>query len=265
MNPGKKDSLGLRILSASVGVPLFLSVSWVGGWPLLFLVSALYFVGLRENLRLLKGVGLAPHPRIAYAIALLLVSVTYLDPRDYPAAFVYALLVAVVPLVFWFPRYSPPDAGITFLSAAYLSLFLYLYLLRLLPYGRSWLFLALLTTWAFDTVAYFAGRYFGRRRITPQLSPGKTVEGFTAGLLASGIAGALFGFWLPVSPWLLFILGLLTGITAQVGDLVFSAVKRAAGCKDAGALIPGHGGVLDRFDSMLLTAPLVYVAASLLV
>ncbi|MGQ9512558.1 phosphatidate cytidylyltransferase [Thermodesulfitimonas sp.] len=254
----------LRIITALVGVPVLLLVAWKGGGVLLLAVGALYLAGLRENLRLLSGVGLAPSPLVAYLIALTLLLVTYFYPEQFPGALVYALLLSVLPLVVFFPRYSPPEAGVTFLSTSYLSLFLYLYLLRYLPQGRHWLLLALVVTWVFDTVAYFAGRYLGKRHLTPRLSPGKTVEGFAAGLFASALVASLFARWLPVGAFSLFLLGAAAGVAAQVGDLVFSAVKRAAGHKDAGRIIPGHGGVLDRFDSMLLTAPLIYVAARLL-
>jgi len=231
---------------------------------LIFLVGLLYFLGLRESLRLLSGVGLTPRPLLAYLSAAVLLLVTYADPGQYPSVLVCAVLLAVLPLVIFFPRYSPPEAGVVLLSTGYLSLFLYLYLLRCLPGGRSWLLLTLTVTWAFDTAAYFAGRYAGKRRLFPGLSPAKTLEGLIAGLLASGLAAALFAWWLPYSPFLLFGVGLAAGGAGQAGDLVFSAVKRAAGHKDAGQLIPGHGGVLDRFDSVLLTAPFIYAVARLL-
>lgn len=240
---------------------MFIIAAWWGQWSLFLLVGALYFIGIWEMLRLFSGIGLKSSFPLACFGGLVLLAAAYYDSGSYPAAFFYVLLICAVALVFLFPRYSPPEAGVTFFTTAYLSLFLYLYLLRLLPDGRQWLLLTLVATWAFDTVAYFAGRFFGKRRLTPVLSPGKTVEGFAAGLLGSAAASGLFAFWLPVNPMLLFILGLTVGITGQVGDLVFSAVKRAAGNKDAGYLIPGHGGVLDRFDSMLLTAPVVYMAA----
>uniref|UniRef100_A0A7C2IPC0 Phosphatidate cytidylyltransferase n=1 Tax=Ammonifex degensii TaxID=42838 RepID=A0A7C2IPC0_9THEO len=248
------------MVSAAAGIPVIILAAWWGKWPLLLLVSALYFAGLREMLRLLSGVGLKPPPLLAYLGGLILVAATYAG-KGVEGALVYVLLVCVVPLVFLFPRYTPPEAGIAFISVAYLSLFLYLYLLRLLPDGWYWLLLALVSTWSFDTAAYFAGRLWGRRRLTPNLSPGKSVEGLGAGLLVSAAAATLFALWLPVSPLRLGLLGLAVGAAGQIGDLVVSAVKRATGHKDAGSLIPGHGGVLDRFDSFLLTAPLVYFVA----
>mgnify|MGYP005849026627 CR=1 FL=1 len=261
----ERNKFWLRVISAIVGIPVILTVAWLGRWPLILFVGVLYFVGLWEMSRLLGETGVAPNLSLAYLGGLIVVCSAYAGNNGYPEALLYVLLVCTIPLVFLFPRYTPQEAGVTFLSAAYLSLYLYLYLLRLLPDGRYWLLLTLVATWAFDTLAYFAGRRFGKRRLAPELSPGKTVAGFVAGLCGSAAAAGLFVFWLPVGLPALFVLGLTLGIAGQIGDLVFSAVKRAAGLKDAGRLIPGHGGVLDRFDSMLLTAPLVYAAAQWLV
>jgi phosphatidate cytidylyltransferase len=114
-------------------------------------------------------------------------------------------------------------------------------------------------TWVNDTAAYFVGKFLGRRRLVPSLSPGKTLEGAVGGILGSLLVAIGFIFIYPSLPLLpLLVLGLLVGVAAQVGDLVESVFKRQVGVKDAGNLIPGHGGMLDRLDSMLFTAPLVY-------
>ncbi|HIE13322.1 MAG TPA: phosphatidate cytidylyltransferase [Desulfotomaculum sp.] len=256
------DSLILRLISAAAGIPLLILAAWWGGWLLILFVGVLYFTGVREMLRLLSGVGLTPRYLLAYVCGLVLVAAAYFRNGEYyPEALICCMLVCVLPLIFLFPRYTPPEAGVTFLSVAYLSLFFCLYLIRLLPNGFYWLLLTLVGTWAFDTLAYFVGRRFGRQRMTPELSPGKTLEGFCAGLAGSSVAAGIFAFYLPFNPLLLSLLGLVLGGVCQVGDLVLSAVKRATGHKDTGFLIPGHGGVLDRFDSMLLSAPAVYVVA----
>ncbi|MEW6181972.1 MAG: phosphatidate cytidylyltransferase [Bacillota bacterium] len=255
------DGLLVRVASALVGIPVFIMAAWWGQWPLFLLVAALYFTGIREMLRLAAGTGLKPSFSLAYAGGFVLLAAAYYDSASYPAALVCFLLICAVALVFLFPRYTLPEAGVTFFTTAYLSFFLYLYLLRLLPHGGQWLLLALVATWAFDIVAYFGGRFLGKRRLAPVLSPGKTLVGFISGLLGSAVASSLFSFWLPFDRVFLFGLGLVVGVAGQVGDLVFSAVKRTTGNKDTGCLIPGHGGVLDRFDSMLLTAPVVYMAA----
>lgn len=130
--------------------------------------------------------------------------------------------------------------------------------------GRSWLIFALLTTFATDSGAYFVGRLTGRHKMAPQLSPGKTWEGAAGGLAAALLAALLLSLLPPqylnlgLAWWLPALIGMAVGIAAQGGDLLESALKRWAGVKDAGALFPGHGGMLDRLDSPLLTIPLVY-------
>ena len=130
--------------------------------------------------------------------------------------------------------------------------------------GRSWLLFALLTTFATDSGAYFVGRLTGRHKMAPQLSPGKTWEGAAGGLAAAASAALLLSLLpqqylnLGLDGWQPALVGMAVGIAAQGGDLLESALKRLAGVKDAGALFPGHGGMLDRLDSLLLTLPLVY-------
>ena len=126
--------------------------------------------------------------------------------------------------------------------------------------GAAWIYATFAVTWAADSGAYFAGRAFGRHKMSPLLSPKKTWEGFAGGLLASIGAGvgivALLG--LPVSLTVGVLLGAIGAVGGTFGDLAESMLKRQAGVKDSGALIPGHGGLLDRIDSLLFTGPLVY-------
>jgi phosphatidate cytidylyltransferase len=134
-----------------------------------------------------------------------------------------------------------------------------------LAVGAIWTLTAILTTWASDTAAFFAGRAWGRHQLTPLLSPKKTWEGAAAGLTAATattLACALV-LGLPLSPLLAVAAGLLLGLVAQLGDLAESLLKRQTGVKDAGSAIPGHGGVLDRIDSLLFVLPAAYYLASL--
>ena len=130
--------------------------------------------------------------------------------------------------------------------------------------GRSWLIFALLTTFATDSGAYFVGRLAGRHKMAPQLSPGKTWEGAAGGLTAAVSVAMLLSLLPPqylnlgLDGWQPALIGMAVGIAAQGGDLLESGMKRFAGVKDAGSLFPGHGGMLDRLDSLLLTIPLVY-------
>ena len=133
--------------------------------------------------------------------------------------------------------------------------------LRLL--GPEWVLVALVPTWAADVVSYAVGSRFGTTRITPRISPGKTLEGTVAGFVAAAIAAFAVCVYFGVPPLATFVISLLAGPVGLVGDLLESAVKRSAGVKDSGALLPGHGGVLDRIDSLLLVAPLVALATRL--
>jgi phosphatidate cytidylyltransferase len=156
-------------------------------------------------------------------------------------------------------------AGVTTLGAAYVGgLLAFALLLRQGPAGPARVLAAALITWAGDIAAFYAGRTFGRRRLAPRVSPGKTVEGAVAGLLASALAGAAGGPWFWPGHLLLGAgAGALVGLAGQVGDLAESLLKRSLGAKDSGRLIPGHGGVLDRIDSLLFALPALYGLARL--
>ncbi len=127
------------------------------------------------------------------------------------------------------------------------------------PLFARWALLALAVTWAADIAAYAVGSRFGRRRIAPRLSPRKTLEGTIAGLAAAAFVALAFGVVYGLAPVGVAIVALLAGPAALAGDLIESALKRGAGAKDSGGLIPGHGGMLDRIDSLLLVAPVVYL------
>jgi len=136
-----------------------------------------------------------------------------------------------------------------------------LVLLRDVPNGRDWVYLALFSTFAVDTSAYFTGRAVGRHKLAPRISPKKTVEGFAGGY-AGGIAAAVLLNWalgLRIEPWHIAVLAALLPAAATLGDLAESAIKRSMHIKDASDLIPGHGGVLDRFDSLLFTFTLTWL------
>lgn len=251
---------GLRLFSALVGIPLLVAAVWCGGLYLLAVSTALMFLGARELSRICKQTCLqAPLP-LMLAGCLVLLVFTYIMRDGFPGPAVITILIMYsVAVVKLYPRLTPLDAAVTFTGTLYVGLILYFYLISTLGDGWIWLVFMLVCTWASDTLAYLVGQKWGKHRIAPALSPGKTVEGAVGGVLGSFLAAALVLLYNPVLPAVLvLVLGALVGVTAQVGDLVESAIKRQAGIKDAGGLIPGHGGILDRFDSMLFTAPLVY-------
>lgn len=133
--------------------------------------------------------------------------------------------------------------------------FFALLLIRHMTAGPGLIFALFAVVWGADAGAYFAGRAVGRHKLAPQLSPGKTWEGLIGGLVLAAIAAALASLWCPVPIWLLVPLAVVTAAFSVVGDLVESRLKRVAGAKDSGHLIPGHGGVLDRIDSLSAAAP----------
>ncbi|AGL01281.1 CDP-diglyceride synthetase [Desulfoscipio gibsoniae DSM 7213] len=191
---------------------------------------------------------------------LFLAAAAYQYKGGYPAdALIIILIFYLVLMTAFYPRFTPIDVAISFFGTIYVGLLIFLFLISTLPNGLIWLVLVLVCTWSSDTLAYLVGRRWGKRRMAPELSPGKTLEGAVGGVLGSTIAAwVVVMSYSPLPLWPVLSLGFITGLAAQIGDLVESAIKRLAGIKDAGNLIPGHGGVLDRFDSMLFTAPLVY-------
>ena len=128
--------------------------------------------------------------------------------------------------------------------------------------GTGWLLLMFGLVWSCDSGAYFIGRAIGRRKLHPQVSPGKTVEGYVGGAVVAGIVTAVLGWLLlDLAPLIAFLLGFVTAAIAQFGDLAKSMLKRTADRKDSGSIFPGHGGMLDRIDSLLFAAPVLLAGA----
>jgi phosphatidate cytidylyltransferase len=183
-------------------------------------------------------------------------------PEGVQGAFIIFLL-GVTALTLWTRRplvETLPAAGISS-SAMLLVAFPLSFAIRLHGLGREGPFLllfALAITWANDTVAYFVGRGIGKHRLAPGLSPKKTWEGSIAGFAASLLVGWLFSRWLTAPVPHLLIMAALGNVAGQAGDLLESAYKRSAGVKDSGGLLPGHGGVLDRIDALILAIPVVW-------
>ena len=175
-----------------------------------------------------------------------------------------ATLVCIisVPLLSRSPlEQSLKDGALTLFGVLYLGLTLgTLSMTRLLPQGEWLIFFLLLVTWASDTGAYYVGTLFGRHRLAPRISPKKTVEGLVGGLIAAIIVGYVARWWfLPELSGLdCLILAILLTVTGLWGDLTESVMKRSAGMKDSGGILPGHGGMLDRLDSLLFAAPAFY-------
>ena len=260
------SNLALRLLTAVVGLPLVAAlVLWqqpAGFEALVLLVAGL---ALTEY----AAITLPSTPRPMRAgLVLLGVGLSaslYLAP-DLAVVWLLAAFLATATLVLFEPG-EIPGAGAR-LGAAVLGVF-YLGMLtaplailkRDAPHGPAWVLLAVAVTFGNDTGAYFAGRAFGRHKLYPAVSPAKTVEGGLGGLVA-GLA-IMLGARATIAPWLTLgdclLVGLPAGVVGPVGDLLESLIKRSAGVKDSGRLLPGHGGMLDRIDALLFVSAWIYV------
>lgn len=256
----------VRALSAAVGLPVLLGIVWLGDPLFTMLGVVVALLALREFYRLAQGAGGQAFPLPGYALgAALVLGMAWRGADAVPPLLALAVAVSLVgAMVRW--QEDRPDTGWlwTLGGLLYLPLLLGHFLwLRQLPLGREWVFLVLLGTFATDTAAYFTGHAVGRHRLAPRLSPGKTGEGAIGGLIAATASVALLSaaFGLPMSLSAAVLLGLLVGAITQIGDLAESYLKRVAQTKDAGEVIPGHGGLLDRLDSLVFGAPVVYYYA----
>jgi phosphatidate cytidylyltransferase len=261
-NNRREDTLALRLATAAVGIPLLLLLAWTGGLWLTALVVTVALLGIQE----LYGLGGVDRQWAQRLPGLALAAFLVLAGREL-GVWAALLVVAGLLVLLVSHRWTPTSARSWLLTLAgplYLGGALsHALLLRGLEQGAAWLLLAVLTTFAVDTGAYFIGRALGRHRMAPRISPGKTLEGAVGGLAGgTGAATALvWAFGLPLDLALAPLLGLGVAVIAQVGDLLESAIKRAADAKEAGHLLPGHGGILDRLDSVVLALVLVYHVA----
>lgn len=264
-------TLGIRFLVALLGIPLMLGMSYLGGYWLAGLVAALSFLGLWEFYGLAKAKGLSP--LIWWGMAGGLLTVLYMGLR-WP--FLMGLLVLWVMLIMsrMVFRDEVKEAisriGITAMGVLYVPfLFGHMMLLRT-DYdftGYKLLFYSMVLVWICDTGAYFTGMLFGKHPLAPHISPKKSIEGLVGGLIFTMIMAVLVQRWwlweISTADALIMASGAV--VLGTFGDLVESLFKRDAQVKDAGSLLPGHGGILDRFDSMLFVIPFVYWYFRLLV
>lgn len=259
--------LRTRILTALVGIPLFLGILYFGGLVLLALVAVLGFVGFLEYGRMWRAKGVEVAQAVGTLACLALFAWAHFMPPGHPLSQVtlgtvitLTLLVTLVWQVFRYGERSIQDAFVSIGGVLYVGwLFSHLVLLRGMDQGLYWVALAFLCTWAADTGAYFAGSALGRRKLAPQVSPGKSWEGLVGGSVLAALIGAGWATYsLDQEAMFGAGLGLVIALVGAIGDLAESSLKRYCGVKDSGSLLPGHGGVLDRFDSSLFVLPVVY-------
>ena len=290
--------MGVRIISGLVGMGLFLGLCFGGLLPFALGVTCLTALGVREFLKAFARAEATSDTSLPQEVALFdprLAWLSVLIPIGFCAnsyrvatlelaahnTLSFALMALPTIVLFVVATFRAAQTGKVLgryqawhglLCIFYLGvLFSSFVLLRSLPGPLTvlsfpqtdrgaWLMLFVaLCVWATDTFAYFVGRSLGKRKLAPTLSPNKTVEGSVGGLLGAMSVGASVGPLVHLSPWHGLAIGMIAGIIGQIGDLYESALKRELSLKDFGRVMPGHGGILDRFDSLLFVAPLAYL------
>ncbi len=257
------DLLAQRIVSIVVLAPLVLFIVYLGGGWYVALVATASLVGNWEFYSLLRRAGYAPLWPFGLLLSLAFVLDAYpslVAGQLTPPALAFLLTLSLVYLMFRRElRGSLVDWAITWVPPLYAGFLLaFLVSLRFLPQGEKWVYFVLAVTWATDVAAYVVGRLLGRRRFFPRISPRKTLEGATGGLIAGVVSGGLLAWFFGWDVLPLLVLALLASVAAEAGDLAESLLKRQLRAKDASRLIPGHGGVLDRMDSLLFVGVVTY-------
>ncbi|OQX20493.1 MAG: hypothetical protein BWK76_00975 [Desulfobulbaceae bacterium A2] len=258
-----------RVLPGLLMVAVWLLLLWQAPqWLFALVIAALGVLGAREYLAMTGISRLGLGAAAPVVILLLPLAAAWTGQADDMVIALFFSLLGAALLVLWqYRRLEGPAAPLMALvfGACYVGFCLsHLVLLFGLPQGRAWIFVLSGITAASDTGAYYSGRAWGRHKLCPHISPGKTREGAVGGVIAAVGAALAIGVWLlpQVSPVRLALAAVVLALVGIVGDLAESVLKRAYGVKDSGTLLAGHGGVLDRGDSLLLAAPFLYALLS---
>ena len=267
-------SVGQRVITSVIAIPVVLAFVWLGGWFGFAAAIIAVILSVYELHNMMVHEGYHPLIWMSFALSILFLLAAILPQQRLILleAGLSAALLITLPLFFFRKKLEGAmvDWSLTLAIPVYLgwplSVFL---LLRGFQVGIStgfwWVLTVFLCVWGFDTGAFFAGHFFGRHKLAPTISPAKTWEGAAGGMVLSIAAAVLLTAWPLGVPWYLAILlGILIGIAATLGDLAESLIKRQTHVKDSGHFIPGHGGILDRIDSLLFAVIVVFIFAQLI-
>lgn len=260
-----------RLISGIVLVIVLIATVGIGG-PLLYgILLAASLIGMTELYKVVKVqdkvLGI-----VGYLAAIGYYALLFLNKMEYVMPLLILLLMLVMAVyVFTYPQFVAEQVMTVFFGVFYVAVMLsFVYQTRMLPDGSVMVWLIFLSSWGCDTCAYCVGMLIGKHKMAPVLSPKKSVEGGIGGVVGAALLGAIFAVCMnhfagaDVSPALCALICGVGGAISQIGDLSASAIKRNHKIKDYGKLIPGHGGILDRFDSVIFTAPIIYYLAMLL-
>lgn len=255
-----------RVITAILIVIYIVSIIYIGGWFYNLSVLAFAFIGMHEIYNAFCNKGYRPIKAVGYiGISVFFYFLMIEQNLGGMLTIILTTIVGLTVPMFDSER-TPNDIALTILGLIYpgmISLCL-IPLLNSSMYGGYLVVLIYLSTWASDTFAFFVGTKFGKSPLIPKISPKKTIEGSIGGLIGSTLVGILMGLLynkyldIDLSSYHYLVMGLLTGVFGQLGDLIASSIKRYCGIKDFGRILPGHGGIMDRFDSILFAMPVIF-------
>lgn len=255
-----------RLVSGIILLAIMIAIVVYGGNILFATSFIISIIGMMELYRIVNIHKELPGV-LGYIAGIGFYGLLYFDLMQYHMMlFIIFLMLLMITYVFTFPKYKTEQIAVAFLGLFYVSIMLsYIYQVRILEDGALIVWLIFIGAWGSDTCAYAIGKLIGKHKIAPRLSPKKSLEGCIGGVVGAGLIGAIYALFIQnnlseiQNPVLVFaIIGAASSIISQIGDLAASAIKRNHDIKDYGKLIPGHGGILDRFDSIIFTAPIVY-------
>lgn len=247
----------IRVISGIIGLLILFIVVFAGGHILNISTLLISLIGLYEFDKAIKNInGFKTIIFVNYLFAIGLFTLIILSRKDLFTILIFIYTITLLCILVFDDKIKINDVAMTVLGALYIPFFIS----HIALLGDSiYIWIVFITAWGTDTFAYFVGVNFGKRRLCPNLSPNKSIEGSIGGILGSLILTLLFSYYFKLDNTLnMSILSIICSIMAQVGDLTASRIKRLANIKDYGKIMPGHGGILDRFDSILFTGPIVY-------
>ena len=265
-----------RVITAAIGLPVVIFLVYHGGWPLLLMCLLIALVGLRE-LYLAFSKTDKPIHLVGYVATL----VYFVAAQHFGVGYwlLIALMLFIITaqtcLVVFFKKLNLKDITVAIYGFLYVPFLLsFIILVREHPLGQYYVWLIFTSAFGCDTFAYMAGTTFGKRKLVNTPSPSKSVEGLIGGILGAALVGLVYGFFVSrfadpegaaYSMIIATIISLFGAAFSIIGDMAASAIKRHTEIKDFGKLLPGHGGVLDRADSIIVVAPIVYLVMTVLV
>lgn len=259
---------GTRLISGIILMVITITLMIYGGYPLFLTITIVSLIGLFELYRAVKME--KTFPALVGYISSIIIDILMLNNKyQYLLmCIIFTLMIFMACYVIRYPKYNSEQMTMLLFGLIYVTVMLsFIFKVRFVKNGILLVWLIFIGAWGSDTCAYCVGKLIGRHKMPSQLSPNKTVEGCIGGIIGAALIGFIFAtvFYNDYNVWWkLPIIGAVSSVISQIGDLAASAIKRNHNIKDYGNLIPGHGGILDRFDSIIFTAPIVYYLIKLI-